>query len=285
MHHHLKHTWQPDRGWSMMALAVVTSLLVVAMYVVQPSSAIISVSQSYTADDALPLGSLVSLKKDTADHVIPSLTSNAENLFGVVITEDGSLLTLKNPQGKQVQIATSGTVPVIVSDVNGVIKQNDHITASPIAGVGMKATANVRIIGIAQGDMKVTSEGKQEYTDKDGHKQTVQLGQVPTLVNVSYFFKEPEKSVIPTAIQNVANSLAGRQVSTVPIIISGAIFLVTIIVVMSLIYSMIKSSIISIGRNPMSQAAVYRGIIQLSALVLAILSGGIISIYFVLTKM
>lgn len=269
----------------MMALAVVTSLLVVAMYVVQPSSAIISVSQSYTADDALPLGSLVSLKKDTADHVIPSLTSNAENLFGVVITEDGSLLTLKNPQGKQVQIATSGTVPVIVSDVNGVIKQNDHITASPIAGVGMKATANVRIIGIAQGDMKVTSEGKQEYTDKDGHKQTVQLGQVPTLVNVSYFFKEPEKSVIPTAIQNVANSLAGRQVSTVPIIISGAIFLVTIIVVMSLIYSMIKSSIISIGRNPMSQAAVYRGIIQLSALVLAILSGGIISIYFVLTKM
>ena len=285
MHHHLKHTWQPDRGWSMMALAVVTSLLVVAMYVVQPSSAFISVSQSYTADDALPLGSLVSLKKDTADHVIPSLTSNAENLFGVVITEDGSLLTLKNPQGKQVQIATSGTVPVIVSDVNGVIKQNDHITASPIAGVGMKATANVRIIGIAQGDMKVTSEGKQEYTDKDGHKQTVQLGQVPTLVNVSYFFKEPEKSVIPTAIQNVANSLAGRQVSTVPIIISGAIFLVTIIVVMSLIYSMIKSSIISIGRNPMSQAAVYRGIIQLSALVLAILSGGIISIYFVLTKM
>ena len=251
----------------------------------QPVHGVISVSQSYTSESPLSVGSIVSLKKDTTDQVVASLSSNADNLLGVVITNDGSLLTLSNPKDKQVQIATSGTVPVIVSDINGVIKHDDHITASPIAGVGMKATANVRIIGIAQGDMKVTTEGKTDYTDKDGKKYSVQLGQVPTLVNVSYFFKEPDKSIIPTSIQNVANSLAGRQVSTVPILISGAIFLVTIIVVMSIIYSMIKSSIISIGRNPMSQSAVYRDLIQMSALVLAILSVAVISIYLVLTKL
>ena len=247
--------------------------------------AVIPVSQSYTSEEKVSLGSIVSLKKDTIDQVVASLSSNADNLLGVVISDDGSLLTLSNPKSNQVQIATSGTVPVIVSDINGPIKQNDHVTASPIAGVGMKATANVRIMGIAQGDMKLTNEGKTDYTDKDGHKYTVQLGQVPLLVNVSYFFKEPDKSIIPTAIQNVANSLAGRQVSTVPILISGAIFLVTIIVVMSIIYSMIKSSIISIGRNPMSQSAVYRDLIQLSALVLAILTVGVVSIYLILTKM
>lgn len=261
------------------------ALLVGALCLVLPAHAAISVSQSYTSDTPLSLGTMVSLKKDTTDQIIASLSSNADNLLGVVITEDESLLTLKNPKNNQVQIATSGTVPVIVSDINGVIKQNDHITASPIAGVGMKATANVRIIGIAQGDMKITKEGKQDYTTKDGQKYSVQLGQVPTLINVSYFFKEPDKSIIPSSIQNVANSLAGRQVSTVPIIISGAIFLVTIIVVMSIIYSMIKSSIISIGRNPMSQSAVYRDLIQMSALVIAILTVGVVAIYLILTKM
>lgn len=253
--------------------------------ITQPVHGVIPVSQNYISEEKLPLGSIVSLKKDTTDQVVASLSSNAENLIGVVISDDGSLLTLSNPKGNQVNIATSGTVPVIVSDINGIIKQNDHITASPIAGVGMKATANVRIIGIAQGDMKVTNEGKQDYTTKDGHKYSVQLGQVPLLVNVSYFFKEPDKSIVPTAIQNVANSLAGRQVSTLPIIVSGAIFLVTIIVVMSIIYSMIKSSIISIGRNPMSQSAVYRDLIQMSALVLAILTVAVVSIYLVLTKL
>ncbi len=257
----------------------------IALLFVSSAHGVISVSQSYTTETPLTVGSIVSLKKDTTDQVIASLSSNADNLLGVAITNDGSLLTLSNPKDKQVQIATSGTVPVIVSDINGVIKHDDHITASPIAGVGMKATANVRIIGIAQGDMKVTNEGKTDYTDKDGKKYSVQLGQVPTLVNVSYFFKEPDKSVIPPTIQNVANSLAGRQVSTVPILISGAIFLVTIIVVMSIIYSMIKSSIISIGRNPMSQSAVYRDLIQMSALVLAILSVALIAIYLVLTKL
>lgn len=249
------------------------------------ASAVISVSQSYTSESDLAIGSLVSLKKNSADEVIPSISSNAESLLGIVISADSSLLALTNEKGKQVQVATSGTVPVIVSDVNGTIKQNDHITASPIAGVGMKASTNVRIIGIAQGDMVVGKDGKQDYTAKDGSKHTVQLGQVPVLVNVSYFFKEPDKTIVPAAVQNVANSLAGRSVSTLPILISGAIFLIMIIVVLAIIYSMIKSSIISVGRNPMSQSAIYRDLVQLSALVLVILTVGMVAIYLILTKL
>ncbi len=259
--------------------------IVVSLFAASTTSAVISVSQSYTSENDLPLGTLVSLKKNTADEIIPSLSSNSESLLGVVISADSSLLSLSNTKGKQVQVATSGTVPVVVSDENGAIKQNDHITASPISGVGMKATTNVRIIGIAQGDMVNNKSGKQEYTAKDGSKHTVQLGQVPVLVNVSYFFKEPDKTIVPAAVQNIANSLAGRQVSTVPILVSAAIFIVMIIVVLAIIYSMINSSIISVGRNPMSQSAIYRDLVQLSALVLVILTGGMVSIYLILTKM
>ncbi len=270
---------------SRFAVFVMLSMLLVTLLVSSVSHAVISVSQSYTSENDLSIGSLVSLKKNSADEVVPSISSNAESLLGIVISADSSLLALTNAKGKQVQVATSGTVPVIVSDVNGTIRQNDHITASPISGVGMKATTNVRIIGIAQGDMVDDKGGKQEYTAKDGSKHTVQLGQVPVLVNVSYFLKEPDKTIIPAAVQNIANSLAGRAVSTVPILVSAAIFVVMIIVVLAIIYSMIKSSIISVGRNPMSQSAIYRDLVQLSALVLVILTVGMVSIYLILTKL
>jgi hypothetical protein len=229
------------------------------------------------------VGSIVSLQKDTTDTVIPSTSETVENLFGVVVHGDSSLLSVSNGTDSEVQVTTSGTVPVLVSDMNGDVKAGDHITASPIAGVGMKATANVRIIGVAQGDLKETT--KQTVKNKDGTEQKVLVGQVPLLVGVAYFFETPEKTIVPTAIQNVANALAGREVSTLPILISAGIFMVTLIVVVSIIYSMIRNSIISVGRNPMSQSAVYRDLVQMSALVLGILAASVTSIYFVLSRL
>ena len=264
------------RAWLVAALC--TALIFPAL-----AHALTTISQGYTTSKTLSLGSLVSLQKDTADRVEPASTSNVENLFGVVIENESSLLTVTNGEANQVQIATSGTVPVLVSDINGPIKRGDSITASPISGVGMKANGNVRVIGIAQNDMGAGK--KQTFKDKSGKEDSANIGEVSVLINVAYFFKEPEKTIIPSAVQNLANALAGRQVSAVPILISAGIFLVTLIVVSSIIYSMIRSSIIATGRNPMSQGAIYRDIIQLSALVLGILSVGLIAIYLVLTKL
>lgn len=246
------------------------------------ASAATSLSQGYIATEDLSMGSVVSLQKNSADHVVPAVTSNADNILGVVINTDSSLLALTNDNENEVQVATSGTVPVLVSDINGEIKQGDHITASPLRGIGMKASANVRIVGIAQGSMKNAS--KQTYKDKAGKEHSVMIGEVSALVNVAYFFKEPEKTIVPPALQNVANSIAGKDVSTLPIVLSAAVFFIMLIVVSSIVYSMIRSSIISIGRNPMSQSAVYRDLIQLSALVIAILSVGLVAIYFILTR-
>lgn len=258
-------------------------LLALAMPVYAGATTVIS--QSYSASDELSLGSIVSLEDNYSDQVIAATSSNTENLLGVVIDAGDSLLSLTSSKGDQVQVATSGTVQVLVSDINGAVSSGDNITASPISGVGMKATTNAKIIGIAQGDLNTNSGSQQTYTDKNGDKHTVLMGQIPLLVSVSSYFKEPDKTLVPQAIQNLANALAGRQVSTLPILISSAIFIVTLIVVVSIIYSMIRSSIISVGRNPMSQSAIYRDLIQLSALVLVILSVSMMSIYLVLTRM
>lgn len=252
-----------------------------------PTRALTTISQSYNTEGPLSLGSIVSLENNTSDSVIAAATSNVESLLGVAINGDSSPLILSNGGENQVQVTTAGIAPVLVSDINGPIKQGDHITASPISGVGMKATSNIRIVGIAQGDLNDTLSGttKQTYKDANGEEQTVTIGEIPVLVNVAYYFKEPDKTVVPSALQNLANALAGKEVSTVPIIISTAIFVIMLIVVVSIIYAMIRSSIISVGRNPMSQSAIYRDLIQLSALVLAILAVGLIAIYMILTRL
>lgn len=264
-------------------LLLVPAALLLGLIVSLSVSAVTTISRGYSTSEKLPLGALVSLQKNTTDEVVAAASGNVNNLFGVVINADNSLLSLSNGQANQVQIATSGTVQTLVSDFNGTIKRGDHITASPISGVGMKANGNVRVIGIAQGDIGNTN--KQTYKDKEGKEHSVVLGEVPVLINVSYFFKEPEKTVVPSAVQNVANAIAGKEVNTTPILISAAIFIITLAVVVSIIYAMIRSSIISVGRNPMSQSAIYRNLVQLSALVLAILAVGFSSIYMVLTRL
>jgi hypothetical protein len=249
----------------------------------QTVHAVSLISQGYSTSEAVAVSSIVSLQKDSSDHVIPATLTNSDSIIGVVINDGSSPLTIESGSGSQVLVATSGVVPVLVSDANGDIAQGDPITASWIKGVGMKATTNAKVVGIAQGG--ISGKTTQKVKDDKGQEQTLTLGQVPVLVSVSYHYKQPEKTIIPAALQNVANSIAGKKVDSLPIIISAVIFIIMLITVVSIIYAMIRSSIISIGRNPMAQSAVYRDIIQLSILVLAIISVSIIAIYFVLTRL
>lgn len=245
--------------------------------------AVSSISQGYTATQPVSIGSVVSLEKDSTDHVIPATPETSDNIIGVVINDGSSPLTIESGAANQVIVATNGVVPVLVSDINGAITQGDPITASSLKGIGMKATANSKVVGFAQGDM--TGKTKQKVKDSQGKEQEVTLGQLPLLVSVSYHYKQPEKTIIPAALQNVANTVAGKKVDSLPIIIASVIFIIMLITVVSIVYAMIRSSIISVGRNPMAQSAVYRDIIQLSILVLAIIGVSIIAIYFILTRL
>lgn len=258
---------------------IAAHLLLVGVIYAQPT-----ITQSYVTDSQLAPGSLVSLKEDFADHIDPANPDNVDNLLGVVINDGNSLIKLVGTQDSRVQVATSGSVGVLVSDINGPIKRGDHITASPIEGVGMRAASNIRVVGIAQADLTQDRGRMEVYTDENGDEQPILLGEVPVQINISYFFDRPENTIIPATIQNVANAIAGRPIKPLPIIISAIIFIVTLVAVSSIVYSMIRSSIISVGRNPMSQSAVYRNVLQLTALVLGILSVGVASIYLVLTR-
>jgi hypothetical protein len=249
------------------------------------ASAIAPISQEFLSNAAIPLGSIVSLDKNTSDYVSATTVATSGSIIGVVINADSSPISLSSGQANRVEVATTGVVPVLVSDINGSVEVGDQITASPITGVGMKASDNAKVVGIAQGDLASSpNHSNQSYTDKAGKKHDVLLGEVPVVVSVSYYFKQPDKTLIPTAIQNLANALAGKQVNALPILVSGAIFVITMLIVVTLIYTMIHGSIISVGRNPMSQAAIYRNLVQLSALIVVILAVAVIAISIILTR-
>lgn len=240
------------------------------------------ITQGYSTTQTIPSGAIVSIGKLSNSNVEMSNLSNANSLLGVVIASNNAQVALTSGSN-QVQVATSGLNDVLVSDINGKITAGDSIAASPITGVGMLATDNGEVIGSAQSNFPNATASKQ-VVSVNGAKQTVNIGSVPVLVSVGYYTKRPSKTIIPQSIQNLADAIAGKPVKSLPIIVTLVIFIVTLIAVVSIIYSLIHGSIISVGRNPMAQAAVYRNVIQLSSLVVIIVSVAIVAMYLILTR-
>ena len=257
------------------------SLCIVFIGITIPAWASTPVSQSYLSDSKIPLGSLVSLVGDSTDKVEASTAKTVSNLIGVVMN-DNAPITITSGDVNSALVANSGITPTLVSNINGEIELGDNITASPIKGVGMKATTNTKVVGVAQSNV---SGKKSEKITVDGRDQNIEIGQISLLVSVGYHYQEPEKTLIPSALQNIANAMAGKKVDPLPIIVSLIIFIVTMIIIVSLVYSIVRNSIISVGRNPLAQSAVYTNAIQMSILVLAIICAAVLSIYLVLTKL
>lgn len=242
-----------------------------------------NLSESYITDEQLPLSAIVSLKDNADDRVVASNTGNVDKMIGVVIDRSDASISVSDGKENEVQVAKTGTLQVLVSDINGAIEQGDYITASPINGVGMRATGSTKVTGIAQNNL--INGVSQQVNNADGTQQNVRVGTVSVLVSVSGYIDKSENSFIPRPVQEIANTLAGRTVSPLPILLSLGVFVVTLIIVTAIIYSMVRNGIISVGRNPLSSGAIYRNVVQLSVLIIGLLVGAGILIYFILTRM
>lgn len=241
-----------------------------------------AISQGFQTDETnITAGAVVSLQQQNQARVQLANVNRAMQLVGVV--GDRSLLALSsNPN--QVQVVTSGVTPALVSNINGTIKTGDKITASPIDGVGMKATQSTMVVGTAQEDFDTIKTNEFTITDKDGKNQVVRTGLLQVQINVTYYAPpDTEQSFLPSFLQQIANSVAGRQVSVIRVLIGLLVLLLGFISSGVILYSSVQSSIISIGRNPLSENAVHKSMLQVGATALGILLVMVIAIYLVLT--
>ncbi len=231
-----------------------------------------------TTETNLAPGALVSLQPGNPNSVELANTERISQLVGAI--GEKPLLELSD-NTKQVQVVTSGLTATLVSDINGDIKTGDKITASPVNGVGMKATTAIEVVGTAQADLNSVTTSTQAVTDKSGKTQTVKVGTIPVQISVT-FYQPDSNSILPLFLQNFANSIAGRDVAVVRVVLAALILLLAFVSIAVLLYSAVKSSIISIGRNPLSEIAVRKGLLQVGLTIIGILLITLITIYLIL---
>lgn len=228
-----------------------------------------SISQGFNTEENLAPGTIVSQKQ--GEDTVKSATLNDSNaLIGVASSQ--SLVELSSG-AKQAQVVTSGTTKALVSDINGEIRAGDKIAISPLEGIGMKAIKNGYVIGTAVADFSEAKDvTSRQIADKTGKKNTVKIGSIPIQVNVSYFEDiDVNKSILPEFILNIARSVSGKEVSVLRVLVALLVLVVGIISIGILLYSSVRSSIISIGRNPLAASAVNKSLLQVAFLSLGVL--------------
>lgn len=231
--------------------------------------------------DAVP-GTLVSFIDDKDGGVVGlANVNNVEKLVGVVGEEQ--LVELSGKEGLT-QVVTNGSTLALVSDINGPAKLGDKITASPLSGIGMKAVEAARVIGTAQHDFSEALQvTERQITDINGRDQTVRIGLVRVQVAASYYQPpENEKAFLPPVFQRFANVVTGRSIEPLRVLIAFAMLLAGFVGVGILLYSSVRSSIISIGRNPLSAKAVHRSLLEVGLTTFGVLLLTVIAVYLVL---
>jgi hypothetical protein len=264
-----------------LGIAVITTVLVLGVSSLRVEGAS-SIAQAFATDDPnIVSGALVSLKSATANTVELSTTENLDRILG--IAGENALIELSNDNGT-VQVITTGEAYALVSDINGDVEVGDKITASPIAGVGMKALTSTLVIGTAQASLSSVETETRTIRDKEGNSRAVRIGAVPIQVD-KVFYSVPgggQSSFVPQALQDFANSIAGRSVSPIRVMIAGFLILFMFITVAILLYSSVRSSIISIGRNPLSEKAVHKSLVQVGLTVCGVMVLTMFIVYLVL---
>jgi hypothetical protein len=240
-----------------------------------------AISQGFTTNEQLQPGTIVSLLNNEKSIEQASF-ENVEKLLGVV--SDTSLLELANDNTTQVQVVTNGRTQVLVSDINGNINSGDFLTASPLKGIGMKAVESGKIIGAALVDSKdLKNMYERTITDKTGTSRSVRIGMMPVQIDVANYVKPDEKkSIIPQFIVNIAQAVSGKEVSVLRVLAALLVLLVGTIAIGVMLSASVRSSIDSIGRNPLAASAVNRGLIEISLLTLGIMIIMLGAVYLIL---
>jgi hypothetical protein len=275
----LRRMMVPKVKYASLGVAMLMLILGVSSLSAQGAS---SIAQGFQTSDAnVVSGALVSLKENAPNTIELSTQDNVQQLVG--IAGNKSLIELNTGNGS-VQVVTNGTTPALVSDINGQIKTGDKITASPIAGIGMKATTSGVIVGSAESNFSDSNTQARSVTNKKGEKQTVHIGTITVQVD-KVFYEAPSdnNSFLPPILQDFASSIAGHTVSPVRVLVAALLIVMLFAVVTILLYSAVRSSIISIGRNPLSEQAVHKSLLEVGLTIVGVLVFTIIVVYLILT--
>lgn len=244
--------------------------------------------QGYAADTPLDNGTIVQLSGTDPTLVKIATQANLSNMFGVTVDRSQLLVASSNDALKnEVFVAVSGTYNALVSNQAGDIAVGDYLTMSSVNGVLMKAgTEEKTVFGRATEafDGKGVTLGTTTLKDTTGKdNKTVVLGSIPVTVDIKHNPNDKTTKVnVPDWLERIGVAIAEKQVSPIRIYLSMGITGLSIITAIAMLYSGIRNSVISIGRNPMSKKSIFRALAQVIITSLLILVIGLFAVYLLL---
>lgn len=245
-----------------------------------------SVTQSYSADSVLQRGMIVGLSKDDPHRVETVNLDQFDRVHGVVIQPSDSAVLLGSEK-EQTYVARTGRFVVIVSNQNGDIGAGDYIALSSLSGIGMKAgSKDLVIVGKATESFKASDSaqliGTATVKSVNGDQQKIGLGRVVVDINVGKNPLLKSDDSLPSVLRRASEYIAGKPVSPVRVYMSIAILVATTLIAGSLIYSSVRSSLIAVGRNPLSKRSIIRGMFQVVIIGLMVFVSGLFGVYLLL---
>lgn len=254
--------------------------MVLGVYLLTTQAEAAAISQGVkSASGAQEPGTLVSLAEGSSNTAVPATPAMAGRLFGII--SKSSLLELSNNSSNDISVVVNGSTPALVSDINGPINYGDPITASPITGVGMKATTSVQIVGTALGNLKDNITGQQTINTTSGKPVTVNVGLVPIQVGITYYVAPPSQDYMPGFMRNFANSIAGQPVSAIRTIAGFLVLLAGFGGAAVLLYTSVRTSLKAIGRNPLAGRTIRRSLIQVIVVSVGVIAATVIGTYLI----
>lgn len=271
-----------------LSLAVIVAIVTTASLPVLADSYGGGSVQGYAAETPLDSGTVVQLSGKNSNRVKIATQSELQNMFGVTVDKNQLSVTLSN-EGleNQVYVAVSGTYNALVSTQGGTIAAGDYLTLSSVNGVLMKAGTEEKTVFGRAGtgfDGKGVTLGTTALKDTTGKtNRTVTLGSVPVTIDIRRNPNDKSTKVqVPEVLERIGQAIAEKEVSPIRIYLSMAITVVSLIAAIAVLYSGIRSGVISIGRNPMSKKSIFRALLEVILTSMLILIIGLFAVYLLL---
>lgn len=262
--------------------------VLVALPLAVASAAQSNSAQTYASDTRLQAGTIVQIDNKDTHKVAPATQSDLNDMFGVTVDGHTQTLTISGDgTSNGVFVVTGGSYPVLVTDQNGPIKKGDYLSVSAIAGIAMKADPKQTLVfGRALADFTGTDNilGSATLKDTSGKDyKKVSIGSVGVAIDIRKNpYEKSTKANLPPALQRLGEAVAEKPVGPMRIYFSIVIIVISVVTAIVLLYSGVRNSLISIGRNPLSKKQIFRGLLEIILTGLTILLIGMFAVYLLL---
>jgi hypothetical protein len=236
-----------------------------------------NVVQGFSSHQTLQPGLVVALDKDSTDTVVSAPARDASRIYGVVVDPSDAPITLNaNSQNSQVFVATSGIYRVLVSTSNGTLKPGDYLSMSSIDGIAAKASSGQPTV---LGQAESAFDGRTGVITTSGNSA---IGRIYANINVQKNPLANADPAVPRFLKRLADSLANKPVSVLRIYTALIIFLIAAAASITILWSGVKNSLVSLGRNPLSRHTIFSGMYKVIFTGLGIFILGLAGVYLLL---